>query len=355
MERAKYFQYMKETSELVLPLIIEQVEQVYHNENELKEILLFFYKKRFNKSLLKPTLFRLSYEISGGENFEQILPIAAAFEVLNISSYQANSAFDNKLSVLTKEQKDSQFIASMISREISDKLIDQCKGTISDNILNKIKTCISESNSQIYKAQHYDLNILSVNNISRFKDYNNYLEFYNKRCYYGSGVFSGQCAKAGAIVANTDENIKKALLEFGELYGTALHIINDLADYYPGEERKTKLYQDNFCDFRNGRLTLPLYLLLKSNNIIVKETTINYTTKKDLTFEDYLIIQDFLFEEKIVEKQLNLIKEKFIEAKHCLEDFPLTNSKRFLLALLSVLDSNKFFHRINSISEQHVK
>ncbi|OJV25400.1 MAG: hypothetical protein BGO32_04515 [Bacteroidetes bacterium 37-13] len=345
MERTKYFDYLKETSELVLPLIKEQVERVCYNEKKLKDILLFFYEKRFDKTLLKPTLFRLSYEICGGKNFKDILPIAAAFEVLNISSYQANSSFDNKVGILTKEEKDSQFIASMISREISDNLISQCEGIVNDSVLNKVKTCISKSNSLIYKAQHYDLNLLSVDNIGKYDDYNYYLKYYVDRCYYGSGIFSGQCALAGAIVANATNNEKESLLQFAELYGTALHIINDLADYYPGEERKTKLYQDDFCDFRNGRLTLPLYLLLNSKNEEVNKTVLVLKNKKYFSSEDYSTIQDFLSKEGIIEICKNLTGQKFIEAKQCLKDFPLTDTKQLLLALLSVLDSNKFFHR----------
>ncbi|HRN33779.1 MAG TPA: polyprenyl synthetase family protein [Saprospiraceae bacterium] len=349
MERAKYFDYLQETSKLVLPIIKEQVEKVSHNESELKAILLFFYEKRFSKSLLKPALFRLAYEICGGKNFNNILPIAAAFEVLNISSYQANASFDNKIGVLTKEEKDSQFIASMISREISDNLINQCEGVLSDSVLNKVRKCVSKSNSFIYKAQHYDLNLLSVHKIDKYEDYKFYLKHYIDRCYFGSGVFSGQCALAGAVAANATENQQELLMQFGELYGTALHIINDLADYYPGEERKTKLYQDDFCDFRNGRLTLPLYLLLNSKNEEVIKSIAELSKKEDYSFEDYSLIQNFISKEGIVEKCKTLTNEKFIKAKQHLKEFPLDDTKQLLLALLSVLESNKFYHRIKHI------
>ncbi len=268
MDRKEYFNYLKDTSKLVLPYIEEQLELVCKNEPELKDVFLVFYKKRFSANLLKPTLFRLSYEICGGDKFKNIIPIAAAFEVLNISSYQANSSFDNKMGVLTKEEKDSQFIAAMISREISINLINESKNDIKESTLNDINNCISRSNHYIYKAQHYDLNLLTVNRIDKYVKYEEYLSKYIDRCYLGSGFFSGQCALGGAIVAKADENLQNKLMEFAELYGTALHILNDLADYYPGEERRTKLYQDDFSDFNNGRLTLPLYLLLNSKKKI---------------------------------------------------------------------------------------
>lgn len=349
MERDIYFKYLENTSSLVLPLIKEQVELVCKNEVELKEILMLFYEKRFNNLLLKPALFRISYEICGGKNFERLLPIAAAFEVLNISSYQANASFDNKIGVLSKEEKDSQFMAAMISREISDKLIDQCVGVVDDSILNGIKSCISKSNSFIYKAQHYDLNLLSKDRIDHFNNYENYLSFYTDRCYFGSGIFSGQCAYAGAIAAKAPEKEKQALVQFAESYGTALHIINDLADFFPGEERKSKLYQDDFCDLKNGRLTLPLFLLLKSPKTKGLSEIAGLASKNEYTAADFSEIQKIIIENGIADSCKVLVKEKFIEAKKHLEIFEETDIKHLLLALLSVLESNKFYHRIKLI------
>lgn len=349
MERDKYFKYLADTSSLVIPLIKEQVELVCKNEVELKEILMLFYEKRFNNLLLKPALFRISYEICGGENFEKILPIAAAFEVLNISSYQANSSFDNKIGVLSKEEKDSQFIAAMISREISDKLINQCVGLVDHSILNEIKSCISKSNIFIYKAQHYDLNLLSKARIDYFNSYTKYLSFYTERCYLGSGVFSGQCSLAGAIAAKGHEKEKQALVQFAESYGTALHIINDLADFFPGEERRSKLYQDDFSDFKNGRLTLPLFLLLTSPKTKFLSEIIGLANKNEFTATDFSEIQKIIIENGIADSSKILVKELFIDAKKHLEIFEETYAKHLLLALLSVLESNKFYHRIKLI------
>lgn len=263
-------------------------------------------------------MFRLSYEICGGNNFNMLLPLAAAFEALNISSYQANSAFDNKVGIWSKEDKDNQFIASMISREVADKLIDKCEGVIDDSVLYKVKKCIGKSNAFIYKAQHYDLNLLTINRFKEYERKEDYLRAYNDRCYFGSGVFSGQCALAGCIAANASDDEQRAILKFAELYGTALHQINDLADYFPGEERQSKLYQDDFCDLNNGRLTLPLYLLLSSNNPVIAEKILRLNNKDCLLPEDILEVQKIILEEGIVEickefaKKKNIKRQKII-------------------------------------------
>ena len=140
------------------------------------------------------------------------------------------------------------------------------------------------------------------------------------------------------------------MLKFAELYGTALHQINDLADYFPGEERKSKLYQDDFCDLKNGRLTLPLYLLLNSSNPTTVARVTPLCSKQAFSFEEYAVVQNILLEEGIVDACKDLTKTKFVEAKKHLQNFELSESKRLLLVLLSVLDSNKFFHRIKKIA-----
>jgi geranylgeranyl pyrophosphate synthase len=193
---------------------------------------------------------------------------------------------------------------------------------------------------------------LTINNLNNFKKQEDYLKAYNDRCYFGSGVFSGQCALAGAIAANANEEDKKSLLKFAELYGTALHQINDLADYFPGEERQSKLYQDNFCDFKNGRLTLPLYLLLHSHNPITAQKILVLNNKKDgLLPKNILELQMILLKEGVVRFSKELTKEKFREAKTYLKDFKQSDSRGLLSTLLSVLDSNKFYHRISQIPQ----
>ena len=117
MDRKIYIDYLNETSRMVMPIIMASIEGAVAQTPELEGILSLLTKQRLDKPLLKPTLFRLAYEVCGGKEFERFLPFSAACEMLNISSYQANSSFDKKLGVLSKKDKDSQVIAAMITRE----------------------------------------------------------------------------------------------------------------------------------------------------------------------------------------------------------------------------------------------
>lgn len=347
MQKESYIQYLSDTSEQIFPIIKKEIENIIFEEAELAKFFSFFYLKKENKLLLKPTLFRLAYEICGGTDFSKVQNIAAAFEVLNISSYQANSAFDNKMGILDKKAKDNQFIASMLSREMATKLILNEKNKLPSNAISQFINCISLSNLYIYKAQHYDLNLLSNANYERYSASEDlFREDYHNRCFFGSGIFSGQTALAGAIAANADKEKQMSLQTFGEIYGTALHKINDLADFFPGEERSDKLYQDNYSDIRNERLTFPVYKLRKYYEDKYKEllALVNNNNNADITQK----VTNILSGTTLVAEVRQVAKKAFCEAKQTLMAFEISDSKKLLITLLSILDSNKFYYRANN-------
>ncbi len=265
MKREEYFSFLQETSESVWPTIKNYVEPFRDINKELYNVLTVFVKSRLSSRLQKPTLFRLAYELCGGKDWEKVIPAAVAFEFINISSYQANSAFDDKLGILTKPQKDSQFIASMISRELSFKAAAEIEIDFSEQFVTKLFSSLSTSNYYIYLAQHYDLNILKVDRLEEYNDERLFFRDYNKRCFYGSGIINGQCAYLGGLMGGGSKEQLGALREFGEKYGTALQIINDLGDFAIDDfdTSVNRVFQDQYSDFKNGRLTLPLYHLLK--------------------------------------------------------------------------------------------
>ena len=264
MKKQDYIQYLQDTSDLVSPRLSALVEPYRDIDHDLYDILLHFMRRRINKPLLKPALVRVCFELFSERSWEDIVPACAAFEMVNISSYQANSAFDSKLNILSDADKDSQFIAAMLSRELAHDAICDLKSIAPIGRLESLQQCISDANKWIYVAQHYDLNLLTVANLGAYEDEAYYLQEYTKRCFYGSGVFSGLCALAGGVLAGASDDDQQALKAFGEAYGLALHVINDLGDYIPPTPcgQIGRAYQDQFSDLRNGRLTLPLYHLL---------------------------------------------------------------------------------------------
>ena len=216
MEKQLYIDYLAETAQKATPVLLELVDTYKETDETLHKVLMHFVGRRLNRPLLKPALLRATYELCGGKNWERILPACAAFELVNISSYQANSAFDGKLQVLTPLQKEAQFIASMITRELSHLCLNRLNKDFSTPQVQALVDCVSTSNRFIYQAQHWDLNLLTWNNLQHYREEHSFVQEYTKRCFYGSGIFTGQCAVAGAVLAGAPDKTVGALKTFGE-------------------------------------------------------------------------------------------------------------------------------------------
>lgn len=347
MERIQYFDFLKETSFLVVKHLKDYLNSLKKEDELLYNNSLLFIEKRLKKPLQKPTLFRVVYNMCGGENFETVLPIATAFELLNISSYQSNSSFDNKLGALTKQDKDSQFICSMLSREYTTKLV--LETSIETQIKCDILKSISKINHNIYRAQNLDLNVLSKNNYDLYiSNESLFMDKYINRCYLGSGFFNGQiCFWAAKLAGN--EELASMLDTFGSYFGTGLHILNDLSDYIPNNRNDliNRDYQDQFSDFRNGRLTLPLYTAIKNIDIARKlsleESFMNRNNLGQDIISEYVLTEDvFKFIHKTINDYYNL-------ALNSLSSIESSYFKSMLEVMASVLKSNKFYFTINKI------
>ncbi len=339
MTKQDYIDYLNDTALNVYPYIHELIKEHTWQDRGLYEIIMKIVERRKNKPLLKPALLRASFELCGGSNWKDIIPVCAAFELINISSYQANASFDNKFGTLIRQQRDSNFIAAMCTRELAQKCIMYVREIYDTSIINWLYDAISESNSNIYVAQHYDLNLLNTGNYHFYLDEDRFIEDYRKRCYYGSGIFTGRCAAAGAILTTQNvENVEK-LKDFGELYGTGLHMINDLGDYVPNSA-SLKDYQDQFSDILNGRLTLPLYYLMKAESDYIHSVL----TKMEISKDDQIKLSSLLNTSGIVSKVKESVNEYMKKAMQHIDVFQGFNGYDLLCIMNSICKSNKYYY-----------
>ncbi len=354
MSRAAYFKYLEETASVVGPFI-EKLLQPYRAEPAgLYDALMLFARSRLRRPLQKPALFRLSYEVCGGKNWEQYVPIAAAFELLNISSYQANAAFDNKLGTLTDEKKDAQFISSMISRELAARSIRECVSLLSEQ-LAELENGIGHINEHIYIAQFYDLFVLNIGHLDRYaRDEVLFLADYHKRCHAGSGVFNGQICYWGGRLAAGSKTQLAALVAFGEAFGTALQIANDIGDCAPTDpgEPNPRDYQDRYSDFRNGRLTAILYHLLAKNpdgEKLLADHRCEGGVQPTDTLES---LSRICVEGGSVAYARKLVSALSRQADDALTLFGSENTANLCKQLASILLSNKYYGSIRTLANK---
>ena len=132
MNRIEFQNILNSTSELIAERMLEITNTYISLDDSLHSNFSVFFNARKSKKLLKPTLFRIVYEMYGGKDFSSLIDVAVIFELINISSYQSNAGFDNKKGAYSKSEKDSQFISSVLTRELVNKLVIELN--ISENL-----------------------------------------------------------------------------------------------------------------------------------------------------------------------------------------------------------------------------
>jgi len=350
MDRSEYLALLRETSEKVYPLMWKQVEGIRQIDAELYDAVMFLVSRKLAKPSLKATLFRLSYEACGGEDWENTIPGAAAFEFLNISSYQANAAFDTKLGVLSRSEKDSQFMAAMITREIAFHAASRLGERWGEQIAVEVQAALSKSNRCIYVAQHYDLNLLNVRNLERYREELLFNQHYVERCRYGSGVFTAECARMGGLLAGAHADWLSALGGFGEEFGTALQMVNDIGDFVPPDRglKVARDFQELGSDVRNGRLTAPLYYLLNSSTSCLVEEVTHLAEAQTLSPEQITQVVALAPRTSAFARAKKMAKSHLRRAKASLHELPPSHARDLLAVMASQVRSNKYFGTLRS-------
>ena len=339
-----YFKLMSETTQITKPLIWDCLTTI--EEDKLRRTVLFYPKSRFSKRglFLRPLLIRLSYEAAGGNDWKNIVPIYAAYELLNISTYQANLSFDKKRGVSTSSEINNQFISSMITRELAQNLVYE---KLHDSLyLDRLLDSINKINLHIYKGQFYDLNVLHKDNWEGFKTMHEYMEVYNKKCLYLSGIFFQECAYIGSILGENRNNVAVPLSNFGRYFGIGLHIVNDIANFIPinnftGEDK------DVYADLKNNRLTLPIYYLLRYGSEYDRGKFIKLWNSKPITNDTCFNMVQILINSEAIYYAKKIAKIFMKKAKQCLTDLENDEISANLSTMVSVLKSNKYFNFLN--------
>ncbi|HHB92625.1 MAG TPA: hypothetical protein ENK59_05370, partial [Thioploca sp.] len=231
----QHFARLKETSDLVWPIIEREVENLYENlrvydddKAVLKSEMEVFFKRRRHKLLLRPYLTRLAYEFYGGKDWKKNIDVFAAVELFNISTYQSNLCFDKKL-MNEVANNSNQYIASMLTLSLATKLIQDSQ-IFSSEQKNRAIQLLNESNNKVYLGQYIDLNMLTF---SKFKSYQyqknqygivrykkkHFYHDYVERCNKIGGSTFEVCLIGALLNSNTDlekvEELRNLYYKFG--------------------------------------------------------------------------------------------------------------------------------------------
>ncbi len=325
MTQENYFEAMNQISAETDKILSPYVREVINEARTLPEL-------RIGKPRLRDVIVRLGYEITGGKDLKSIAPVCASYELLNCSTYIINWIFDEKGGPKSKKEIDNLIIGGFQLRELSER-------ALRENGLESLIESLSTINHTIYTGQDLDLNVLTLSKIDNFDSYEHFIQNYERRCSKLSGEFYGQCLFSGSVISGQEN---QDLYEIGSMLGTGGQASNDLGDFaLPRKDLSVceKPYKDQLSDLRQGKLTLPVYLLAKRSGID-KEKLVNLSPEKIIglldhtrTFEDCL---DYL------KKQQKKAKKKLYES------FEKSVPRNLLATALAGILSNKFIVSIKN-------
>ncbi|MEW6329610.1 MAG: polyprenyl synthetase family protein [Candidatus Micrarchaeota archaeon] len=333
------YSFMRETSERVNPKMLEYLEPLRAENPSLYDVVAHLPKIKVGEnnraSMLRPTLVRLGYEAGGGKDFEAVLPLATAVELLNISTYVIDDVFDNcdlrhnEITVHRKYGDNNAIIAGMLLRELAGKAVHDASEMENFAEISKLFT---DTHYVIYSGQYSDLKMNTHKQISE--------ETYFDRTYKITGAFIQNCILLGALAARADEKTARALSEFGKYYGIAVQIRNDLMDFVipsdnPSYSRGFKGISHN--DLKEGKMTLPVLHALGVADEEQREFIMSALGDKSIDNEKLRELNDLLARLGSFGYTKGVIEAYGEKAAHALADLPESEAKRNLTQLVLLL------------------
>lgn len=148
-----------------------------------------------------------------------------------------------------------------------------------------------------------------------------------------ASIISVSC-QLGALLASADAEIEKALISFGDDFGIAFQLVDDVMDYDGNEELLGKPAGN---DFKEGHVTLPLLHLYKNSNRSLKREIEEFIKNEHLTSKELEYIVERLREGKAIEYTLDKARFHLERAKTTLKNVK-SFSPKYMEAMLAVAD-----------------
>ncbi len=256
---------------------------------------------------LRPLLTIASAELCGYEGIRHI-HLAACVEFIHTATLlhddvvdesilrrgmsTANALWSNKASVLVGDFLFSRAFELMVKDGSLDVL----------QILSKASSTIAEGEVMQLASSH-DLGLSQET----------YLQIIGAKT---ARLFSA-ATEVGAVVAETDDSIRKALACFGHSLGIAFQLMDDVLDYTADQEKLGKAVGD---DFREGKVTLPVILAYeKGADLTFWKETFEGSARDERALTHAIHI----LKESGALLKTKLIAQSYVdEALECLKIFP---------------------------------
>jgi octaprenyl-diphosphate synthase len=143
-------------------------------------------------------------------------------------------------------------------------------------------------------------------------------------------LFSG-CAEIGGLLGNCSTEQRVALREYGFNLGIAFQIVDDVLDYMADE---AVLGKPLGGDLREGKVTLPVILLLQRAGADALPLVERVVTTRDVSADSWRTIRELLDRHGAIEAAFDRAVTYGSRAKHALQSaFPASTERDALIAL----------------------
>lgn len=316
-----------------------QFEKLHARMMELPEA-------RKRKGILGSTLTDLMFRIHGGRNDFDIVPALTIPELNNIYAYLDNGLLDDKGGVWersdVRENVSEITIGAALFRELIESIA--LRLPVADACKVKIVMSLSECMARSYRGQQLDIEV-GIGAIGMFEDDEAYLDWYENKSRLQSAYLYGFSAKLGAILADaSDADIDRAE-KVGQAIGLGLHISNDLGDFAVGDfpgSTGFKDYQDQMADLKNGRLSLPIFYVMRHGDDHQRTVFESTVGKSALTHEELSEISRVVHTSGAYEFGKKRIRESYNAAKRLIAGYPKSRERDMLSVMAGVIRSNKY-------------
>ena len=310
---------LRDLKDLVDSRLKEYIDQEVANHGQVADLagdVLLAGGKR-----LRPLLVLLAYELVGGVDPEEILPLALAFEMIHTATLVHDDINDN-----AKTRRGLPTLHERFSQEkaliTGDWLFVQgfsLGGRLDSEVVNIIAKCCGLIASAEFKQINHVMDLTTSPD--------DYLTIVEGKT---AGPFAGGCEGA-AVIAGASKEEREALVRFGTEMGISFQLVDDLLDIR-GDERMGK---PRGSDVYEGKMTLPL----------IHALTILHGPKRQRLVEIILSFSDSMFDELIelltwadsISYTEILVKTHIERARSALEIFAESKAKSALQAISDIV------------------
>ena len=310
---------LRDLKDLVDSRLKEYIDQEVANHGQVADLagdVLLAGGKR-----LRPLLVLLAYELVGGVDPEEILPLALAFEMIHTATLVHDDINDN-----AKTRRGLPTLHERFSQEkaliTGDWLFVQgfsLGGRLDSEVVNIIAKCCGLIASAEFKQINHVMDLTTSPD--------DYLTIVEGKT---AGPFAGGCEGA-AVIAGASKEEREALVRFGTEMGISFQLVDDLLDIR-GDERMGK---PRGSDVYEGKMTLPL----------IHALTILHGPKRERLVEIILGFSDSMFDELIelltwadsISYTEILVKTHIERARSALDIFSDSKAKSALQAISDIV------------------